>query len=165
MQYHQAITAVKGNDPLPCAELSSKSVQSAADREPTGVVIPPGCDHPALHHCGEIVTTYTPASYRPFSSASIPAPSTPHAMHGKIGGISVPKDEGGIAQRSMTEYLNQFRGAQLCLDLWIGRGTKIKKCGILFDVGKDFLVLRDTNGSKITLIDLKPVRYINLYCK
>lgn len=165
MRYHQAITAVKDGEHLPSSELSSNSVQSAAGSDPTGVVIPPGCDHPALHHCGEIVTTYTPASYRPFSAASIPDPPTPHAMHGKIGGISVPKEESGIAQRSMTEYLNQFRGAQLCLDLWIGRGTKIKKCGVLFDVGKDFLVLRDTNGSKITLIDLKPVRYINLYCK
>ena len=65
----------------------------------------------------------------------------------------------------MIEYLNKFIGAYLCLDLIINPKLKIKKCGTLLEVGIDFLVLRESKQKRLTVIDLKPVIYINIYCK
>ncbi|MBO5364923.1 MAG: hypothetical protein J6A56_05620 [Clostridia bacterium] len=130
-----------------------------------GIIVPPGCDNPMLHDCGESVSTYTPASYSPVVASKLPSSLPPHAMHGKTGGLSIPKGHNDLSQKSMTEYLNQFRGAYLCLDLWLDVRTKIKKCGMLMEVGIDFLALKETSSNKLTVIDLKPVRYINIYCK
>lgn len=131
---------------------------------PDGIIVPPGCDNPMLHDCGESVSTYTPNSYTPFQASNLPS-TLPHAMHGRSGGISVPKNHNDLSQSSMTEYLNNFRGAQLCLDLWLDGHTKFKTCGILIEVGKDFLVLQEPRNNRLAVIDLKPVRYINIYCK
>ena len=130
-----------------------------------GIIIPPGCDNPMLHSSGEPVYTYTPASYRPYSlSESLPG-AVPHSMSGRTGVISVPKCETPSATKSMTEYLNQFRGAYICLDLWSNTHLKIKKCGVLTESGQNFLVIRDSGSGSLSLIDLKPIRYINIYCK
>lgn len=129
-----------------------------------GIIVPPGCDNPMLHDCNEPVSTYVPASYTPFRASNLSA-QLPHAMHGKSAGLSVAKDCGPLSQKSMTEYLKQFKGAYLCLDLWIDSRTKFKKCGILTEVGTEFLVLNDTNRKNLAIIDLKPVRYINIYCR
>ncbi len=140
-----------------------KNNQTQTNQELTGIIVPPGCDHPMLHQCGEPVSTYTPASYCPFSASKLP--TTPHAMHGKSGGLSVPKNVTELSQKSMTEYLNHFCGAYLCLDFWMDSRMRFKRCGILTEVGTDFLALQESNGSKLSIIDLKPVRYINIYCK
>ncbi len=130
-----------------------------------GIIVPPGCDNPMLHDCGEPVSTYTPASYSPVLASKLSSSLPPHAMHGKSGGLSIPKDHNALSQKSMAEYLNNFRGAYLCLDFWFDVRTKLKKCGMLMEVGKDFLALKETQSNKLTVIDLKPVRYINIYCK
>lgn len=129
-----------------------------------GIIVPPGCDNPMLHNCGESVSTYTPSSYTPFQASDLPF-VLPHAMHGKSGGISVPKNNIPIAEKSMTEYLIQFKGAYLCLDFWMESHAKLKTCGVLAEVGSDFLALQDPKSRKLSVIDLKPVRYINIYCK
>ncbi len=129
----------------------------------TGIIIPPGCDNPMLHQCGEPVSTYTPASYRPFSSGDVPVPLPPHPMHGKSGSLSVPK--GNIESQSMADYLNRFTGAFLCLDFWHNNGQRIKKCGVLEEVGKTFLVLKESHKKMLTVVDLSPVSYINIYCR
>ena len=127
-----------------------------------GIIVPPGCDNPSLYDCGEKVSTYTPDSYKPYNPQNIPVF---HPMQGKSLAISVPKKDITISQNSMSDYLNKFTGATLCLDLWINSKIKIKKCGTLLEVGSDFLVLRENNHNKLTIIDLKPVKYINIYCK
>ncbi len=119
-----------------------------------GIVVPPGCDHGMLKDCGEAVHTYIPPSYQP----------TPHIMRGKAEGISVPRTASPQAWHNMSEYLKQFQGASLCLDLWSAT-RKMKWCGILLEVGCDFLVLGDSSKKKISLIDLKPIQYIHIYCK
>ncbi len=145
--------------------MGNTQIQNQAKETATGIVIPPGCDNPMLHDCGEPVSTYTPATYTPFKASKLHSPDLPHAMHGKTGGLSIPKNHSKLSQKSMTEYLNHFRGAQLCLDLWMDGHTKLKTCGVLTEVGVDFLALQEPRSRKLTLIDLKPVRYINIYCK
>ncbi len=129
-----------------------------------GIIVPPGCDNPMLHHCGESVSTYTPGSYKPFQASRLPIPM-PHPMQGKSTSLSVSKECDHLSQKTMTEYLNRFIGAYLCLDLWLDSHTKLKKCGILAEVGTEFMVLTDKNCRNFTVIDLKPVRYINIYCR
>jgi len=119
-----------------------------------GIVVPPGCENAMQTDCGETVQTYTPPSYNP----------RPHGMRGKTSGISVPRTDSLQAWQNMSEYLKQFQGASLCLDLW-SANRKMKWCGVLLEVGKDFLVLGDTTQKKISLIDLKPIHYIHIYCK
>lgn len=129
-----------------------------------GIVVPPGCDNPMLHDCGEKVSTYIPNSYTPFQASNLPN-LIPHAMHGKSGGVSVPKNNFPVAEQSMATYLSHFKGAYLCLDFWMDSNVKIKKCGILSEIGNDFIVLNDTQKRNYSVIDLKPVRYINIYCR
>ncbi len=119
-----------------------------------GIVVPPGCNHPMFQECGEEVCTYTPPSSQ----------AHPHSMRGKVESLSVPKTPSTQAWKNMGDYLKQFQGANLCLDLWIC-GRKSKWCGFLLEVGNDFLVLGDQERKKISLIDLRPVQYIQIYCK
>lgn len=125
-----------------------------------GIVVLPGCESSLLTNSGEKVQTYTPPSYHPYSPKV-----SPHGMRGKTDSLSMPQNPTPAAQRSITDYLGQFQGATLCLDLWTSRREKWKRCGVLLEVGKDFLVMGDHASGNISIIDLKPVRYINIYCK
>lgn len=129
-----------------------------------GIFVPPGCDGYVFEQSGEPVYVFTPESYKPYTGIN-PDFSLPHNMSHKTGGISVPKNNVPAALKSMTEYMQQFQGAYICLDLWMSNNVRIKKCGYLADVGENFLVLRGCGDSSIKLIDLKPVRYISIYCK
>lgn len=129
-----------------------------------GIIVPPGCDGYVFEQSGEPVYVFTPDSYKPYTGIN-PEKRLPHNMSRKAGGISVPKNDMPAALKSMTQYMQQFMGAYICLDLWMNNHTRIKKCGYLTDVGESFLVIRDCGDSSIKLIDLKPVRYISIYCK
>ena len=128
-----------------------------------GIVVPPGCDHKILRDSGEPVHTYTPASYDAESYAK--NQKRMHMMSGKCDLISVPQSPLPSARRSIADYLQKFQGAHLCLDLWTASRQKIKRCGILLEIGQDFLVMGDAGSGKISLIDLKPICYINIYCR
>lgn len=125
-----------------------------------GIVIPPGCNNPLFKNSGEKIQTYTPASYTPYIQKNLS-----HMMSGKVDGISVPKNPAPSVCRNMTEYLSRFQGAYLCLDFWTTNLKKISRCGVLLEIGSDFLVIGDEQGKKLSLIDLKPIKYINIYCK
>ena len=125
-----------------------------------GIVVPPGCECPLLTDSGEKVQTYTPPSYRSYSP-KVP----PHGMRGRTDTISVPQNPTPAVQRSIADYLRQFQGATLCLDLWTSNRQKYKRCGTLLEVGSDFLVIGDSCCGNLSIIDLKPIRYINIYCK
>lgn len=130
-----------------------------------GIIVPPGCDNPLLRNSGEKVHTYTPSSYVPYTPKPIYQEGHAHMMSGKTGGVSVPRNPTPSSQKSMSDYLQQFQGAYLCLDLWSASRQKLKRCGVLLEIGKDFLVMGDSGGGKISIIDLKPIHYINIYCK
>lgn len=125
-----------------------------------GIVVPPGCETTLLTNSGEKVQTYTPSSYRPYSP-----PVPPHGMRGKTDGVSIPKNPSPSVLKSISDYLRQFQGATICLDLWVSRQEKWKRCGILVEVGETFLVMGEPATGKLSIVDLKPVRYLNIYCK
>lgn len=145
--------------------LTSPAKNTTSELPESSIVVPPGCDTAMLRGCGEPVCTYVPPSYRPYTPKDSDTGMIPHSMSGKTGVISIPKNPLPSAAKSMTEYLSQFQNAHLCLDLWFGAKTRIKKCGVLTEIGKDFIALRDSCTGSLTVIDLKPIRYINIYCK
>lgn len=126
-----------------------------------GIVVPPNCDNSLLHNCGEKVSTFSPASYNP----NVAAKYLPHQMSGHSGAISVPKTDNLTHKKTMSGYLSKFVGANVCLDLWASNHMKIKKCGIITEVSEQVIVMRDTYSKNISIIDLKPIQYINIYCR
>ena len=128
-----------------------------------GVVVPPGCENEMLYECGENVTTFVPKSYKPYVATNHRA--IPHPMNGTFKTVSVPKTNALSEKKSIAEYLVKFKNANLCLDLWIKHSYRIKKCGVLIDVGDNFIILKENGPDKISIIDLDPVYYINIYCK
>lgn len=61
-------------------------------------------------------------------------------------------------------YLNNYIGKHICLDLWTVQRNRIEKCGTLTRVGSDFIAIKNPGASE-TLIDLKSIRYISVFCR
>lgn len=86
-------------------------------------------------------------------------------MSGRFNVLSVPSADGEAVGLTMPMYLNNYLGKYICLDLWTNESRRIEKCGILADVGLDFVVIKSTSAREKMLIDLKTVRYISIYCR
>lgn len=86
-------------------------------------------------------------------------------MSGKFDLISIPHEHNGISIKSMTNYLDRYVGKYICLDLWTSECRREEVCGTLVETGKDFLVVNSYKTDKLTLIDLKAIRYINIFCR
>lgn len=128
------------------------------------IIVPPGCDTGIFEQCGDDVCVFAPESYVPYTNPK-DYNGCFHNMSQKTGGLSIPKDHKSATLKSMAEYLRQFQGAYLCLDLWMNNRVRIKKCGFLSDIGDNFLVIREQNCNTVNVIDLKPIKYISIYCK
>lgn len=92
------------------------------------------------------------------------APVRFNDMSGSVGFISVPAIE---PQRTMAmpAYLSAYKGKYICIDLWSSDGRRVEKCGTLLETGDDFLVIRKGCTGEITIIDLRTIRYISIYCR
>lgn len=86
-------------------------------------------------------------------------------MSGKFDLISIPHEHNGISIKSMTNFLDRYIGKYICLDLWTSESRREEVCGTLLETGKDFLVVNSYNTDKLTLIDLKAIRYVNIFCR
>ena len=86
-------------------------------------------------------------------------------MSGKFNFLSVPRaDDGGLNQ-TMPMYLNNYLGKYICLDLWTCERVRIEKCGILTDVGADFIAIQNVRSGNRTIIDLRTIRYVSIFCR
>lgn len=92
------------------------------------------------------------------------APTRFTDMSGSVGFISLPTREAS-GMSSMPAYLSGYKGKYVCIDLWSSDGKRIEKCGMLLEIGDDFLVVRKGCTGEITIIDLKTIRYISIYCR
>lgn len=86
-------------------------------------------------------------------------------MSGSFGLMSVPQISAERQLMSMPDYLDRYRGKYICLDLWTNERRRIEKCGVLSEVGIDFLSIKNPRNGDITMIDLRTVRYISIYCR
>ena len=142
---------------------SEKNINFLTNENSECVIVPPGCENKMLFESGEKVITFMPESYKPYIAEN--NRKIPHSMNGVSRSLSVPKSDTSAENKNITDYLSRFKNANLCLDLWLKNSNKIKKCGVLLDVGKDFIILNETGFNRISIIDLKPVYYISIYCK
>ena len=86
-------------------------------------------------------------------------------MSGSFRLMSVPQISAERQLMSMPDYLDRYRGKYICLDLWTNERRRIEKCGVLSEVGIDFLSIKNPRNGDITMIDLRTVRYISIYCR
>lgn len=145
------------------------------------IIVPPGCNSPIFHDAGAPVRTYVPSSYQgPMQDASEAHPAYqgsacmaqlsayPHGLSGKFSLMSIPsaaEDSAPSAVPSIVEYLMPYKGTYICLDLWTCDHTRMEKCGVLEEIGQSFLVIRAAETQNLVLIDLKPIRFISIYCR
>lgn len=88
-----------------------------------------------------------------------------HNMSGRFNFLSVPRAESGILNQTMPMYLNNYLGKYICLDLWTCERVRIEKCGVLTDVGADFIAIKNVQNGNRTVIDLKTIRYVSIFCR
>ena len=88
-----------------------------------------------------------------------------HNMSGKFNFLSVPRAEDGGLSQTMPMYLNNYLGKYICLDLWTCEKVRIEKCGILTDVGADFIAIQNVRSGNRTIIDLRTIRYVSIFCR
>lgn len=88
-----------------------------------------------------------------------------HNMSGKFNFLSVPRTEDGGLNQTMPMYLNNYLGKYICLDLWTCERVRIEKCGILTDVGADFIAIQNVRSGNRTIIDLRTIRYVSIFCR
>ncbi len=89
----------------------------------------------------------------------------PEMISEMSGTSSVMSVASGNQVTSMPMYLRRYMGKYLCIDMWTTEHEKLEKCGILTDIGNNFLVIKKPRNSERTLIDLKTIRYISIYCR
>lgn len=143
----------------PCQDFGKRVEESSA------VIMPPGCDIPPDYNLSieQEYDTYTAAEYAPEGCGELPV--LPHGMTGSFNLFSVPSAENASRHiPSLSEYLDSYKGKYVCLDFWNKNNSKSEKCGILQEVGADFLAIRPANGKSLMVVDLSRVRYISIYC-
>lgn len=86
-------------------------------------------------------------------------------MSGKFDFISIPHNNSDISTHTMTSFLDRYLSKFICLDLWTSDCIREEICGILIETGRNFLVITQPESEKVTMVDLRSVRYINVYCK
>lgn len=84
-------------------------------------------------------------------------------MSGKFGVLSVPASP--IKKNSMSNYLDKYLGKYICLDLWTSDSPREEMCGVLTEIGRDFLVINSPENDNLTMIDLRSIRYISIFCR
>lgn len=84
-------------------------------------------------------------------------------MSGNFGVMPVPQQSGRKTALPMSSYISSYRGKYICLDLWSSDCRREELCGILTDVGSNYLVLQRERDGEMTMVDLRTVRYINIY--
>lgn len=93
-------------------------------------------------------------------------PEMINEMSGSIGVISLPTtDRFDDTLMPMSSYLRRYKGKYICIDLWTSDNRKLEKCGLLTEIGNDFLVINSPNRGETTMVDLKTIRYVSIYCR
>ncbi len=150
--------------------------QSAKKNGNEEVFLPPGCDKSMFEEIGERVKIYDKDSTLGKGGAinqtfcrgrcsTIPQDKQIYAdnLSGEFGVMSIPQED--TMMISMTEYLSRFIGKYICLDLWTVDGHRSEKCGMLAEIGRNFLVIRRPCSGEMCIADLNTVRYISIYCR
>lgn len=86
-------------------------------------------------------------------------------MHGQFDFLSIPKEKNALSIKSMSSFLDRYIGKLICLDLWTVESGREELCGTLIETGKSFIVINPHETDTITMIDLRSIRYVSIYCR
>ena len=134
------------------------------------VIFPPGSGKIVPNNSDKTFQTYSPNT--PETLPCLPTQcvvpqrmAVPSGMSGQFHFMSAKALRDPTHPKlSVSDYLERYLDMYVCLDFWQGSEGKKEKCGILNEVGKDFIVIEDTTTQMLSVIDLKPVHYINIFC-
>lgn len=147
-------------------------IQDNNQKQNDEITLPPGCDYTMLYEANiPIPENNIPTleaqggaynqggGYAKENNTSIFYDN----MHGCFDLISVPKSHIGLSGRTVSDFIKKYMGKFICLDLWTSDCQKEELCGVLTDSGNDYLVINCCDTDNLTLVDLRSVRYINIY--
>lgn len=86
-------------------------------------------------------------------------------MSGKFGLMSISQNNDNSSAVSMPGYLDRYVGKYICLDLWTADCRREEMCGILTEIGRNFLVIHMQDTNNLAMVDLNTVRYISIFCR
>ena len=87
----------------------------------------------------------------------------PNGMNGTERFFSVPKDAEDTAC-ALQKYLEKLRGKNVCATIWTNGKSKIEKCGVLTDVGTDYISIKENHSKRLIIINMDNVKYISVFC-
>ncbi len=77
--------------------------------------------------------------------------------------FSLPDEIGG-GSTVLKSYLTGFRGKKVCVALWDRAGGRCEKCGILRDVGGDYIAIHEPKTGRLIITNMDKVKYISVFC-
>lgn len=77
--------------------------------------------------------------------------------------FSVPENTENDS-RILKQYLQDLIGKSICIALWSCQGRRIEKCGILNEVGGDYIVLKDRRSNRLLITRTNEIKYISVFC-
>lgn len=87
----------------------------------------------------------------------------PHGMGGTESFFYVPKKT-SENQTVLRNYLEKFLGKNVCATLWTNGKNKVEKCGILEEVGIDYITIKENKTKKLLIMTMDKVKYISVFC-
>lgn len=61
-------------------------------------------------------------------------------------------------------YLTGFRGKKVCVALWDRAGGRCEKCGILREVGSDYIAIHEPRNGRLIITNMEKIKYISVFC-
>ena len=77
--------------------------------------------------------------------------------------FSVPQNSNN-SSTVLKQYLQNFCGENVCVAFWNQTGSKFEKCGVLSDVGADYLSIKEHKTRRLTIMNIEKIKYISVFC-
>ena len=61
-------------------------------------------------------------------------------------------------------YLTGFRGKKVCVALWDRACGRCEKCGILREVGSDYIAIHEPRNGRLIITNMEKIKYISVFC-
>lgn len=87
----------------------------------------------------------------------------PDVMSGTERFFSVPENK-EESRMYMKQYLQGFCGKNVCVSFWGSAGSKFEKCGVLTEVGGDYLSIKEHKSNRLIITNIEKIKYISVFC-
>ncbi len=77
--------------------------------------------------------------------------------------FSIPEKIDGDS-KLLKQYLNNLKGKNVCVAFWGQGGGRFEKCGVLTEVGGDYIVLKEPRTKRLIITTMDKIKYISVFC-